>query len=217
MSDPKEWKEKMELDEILRKHHMWLHFKLGGERAVFKGKCLNEVDLHNEDLREADFRNACLRAANLSRADLRDAYFDGANLYKANLHEANLRDTHMFQTNLERADLSNACLSGAYLYNANLRYADLSGCDFRGANLRRADLRDSDLRGADLRGADLYSSAWPLDVGTSDVEVDIRFVRLLLAHVACLRCDDPEFEIIKPKIMPYALKSHKASELLNGC
>ena len=46
------------LEEILKKHAMWLRSEEGGERA---------------DLREADLRGADLRGANLYEADLRGA------------------------------------------------------------------------------------------------------------------------------------------------
>lgn len=62
--------EQKELNEILRKHQMWLQGEKGGERA---------------NLREADLRGADLRWADLCEVDLR-----GANLHRANLCGANL-------------------------------------------------------------------------------------------------------------------------------
>jgi hypothetical protein len=35
----------------------------------------------------------------------------------------------------------------------------------------------------------------------------------LLAHVACLHCDEPEYAEIQKAIMPYAVKSHRARDL----
>jgi hypothetical protein len=46
------------------------------------------------------------------------------------------------------------------------------------------------------------------------MKVDLKIVYQLLAHVACLDCEEPEFAEIKEKIMPYAKKSHRAEELL---
>ena len=66
---------------------------------------------------------------------------------------------------------------------------------------------------ADLRGANLDFSVWPLWCGTQDVVVDIKLVRQLLAHVCAVKCDDPEFDEVKELIMPYAVKSHRASDL----
>ena len=59
-----------ELNNILKKHTMWLDNEPGGERA----------DLREADLREADLSRANLIGANLSLADLREA-----DLYKAKL------------------------------------------------------------------------------------------------------------------------------------
>ena len=101
---------------------------------------------------------------------------------------------------------------------ADLRGADLQHADLREAYLQRAylkgaDLQDADLRGADLRGAFLDFSCWPLWCGSRGVIVDLKVVYQLLAHVACLQCDDPEFVEIKKAIMPWTVKSHRAKDL----
>ena len=63
-----------ELQEILRKHELWINGE-GGERA----------DLSNTDLSGADLSNTDLRGADLRWANLSGAYLDGANLSGANL------------------------------------------------------------------------------------------------------------------------------------
>ena len=68
-------------------------------------------------------------------------------------------------------------------------------------------------RDADLRGANLDFSCWPLWCGSKGVIVDLKVAYQLLAHVACLQCDDPEFVEIKKAIMPWAVKSHIAKNL----
>ena len=99
-----------ELNEILKKHKLWLQGK-GGKRA----------DLSEADLRYINLRFANLKHANLNKANLRNANLIGANLNEANLKYANLSD----------ADLKHADLSGA-----DLRYANLSDADLRYANLK---------------------------------------------------------------------------------
>jgi hypothetical protein len=108
------------LNEILRKHALWLNHESGGERADLIDADLRDADLRDADLRDADLCGADLRDADLRCADLRDADLCGADLSGANLRGADLRD----------ADLS----------GANLRGADLSGADLLGANLSRANL-----------------------------------------------------------------------------
>ena len=122
------------------------------------------------------------------------------------------------RADLQGANLRGADLKGADLQDANLRDADLKGADLRGADLKGADLKGANLRGADLksadlRGADLDFSCWPLWCGSKGIKVDLRIVYQLLAHVACLQCDDPEFVEIKKAIMPWAVKSHIAKNL----
>ena len=62
--------EKKKLDEILKKHAVWLDNKDGGKRA----------DLRDADLRDADLRDADLRDANLRCADLTGTFLRGADL-----------------------------------------------------------------------------------------------------------------------------------------
>lgn len=97
-----------DLDEILKKHVLWLHDERGGVRANLRGAHLYGADLHNANLREAD-----LRGVNLCCANLRDA-------------------------NLQRADLRRAILKKADLLGANFYKADLSEAAFQGEDIRGA-------------------------------------------------------------------------------
>ena len=125
----------MNLNEILRKHEMWLNNKKDGECANLRGADLRNVDFKNIKLRDADLSNA-----NLSYADLRGADLKCANLYNANLKGANLIGADLKCSNLN---------------NANLSYADLRGTDLKYANLYNIDLRYAILYDADLRYANL--------------------------------------------------------------
>ena len=71
------------LNEILRKHRLWLKDDPNGERA----------DLVGADLRGANLEDADLRGANLIYADLRYA-----DLKYAFLKDANLRHAYLTQT-----------------------------------------------------------------------------------------------------------------------
>ena len=111
---------KEELNEIRKKHILWVYGDPEGERAYLSG--------------------ATLYGANFSGANLREAYLSGANLYGANFSGAYLSGANLYGANFSGADLS-----GANLYGADLRGADLSE-----ANLYGADLRGADLRGAKI-------------------------------------------------------------------
>ena len=74
-----------ELNEILRKHKLWLEEKEGGkranlERANLRGADLNGVNLHGANLRGANLNGANLHGANLERANLDGADLRGADL-----------------------------------------------------------------------------------------------------------------------------------------
>ncbi len=55
------------LNEVVRKHKMWLNNEEGGERA----------DLINANLKNADLSGADLSYANLNDADLRNTILEG--------------------------------------------------------------------------------------------------------------------------------------------
>ena len=96
------------LNEILRKHKLWLGRDENGSRA----------DLRWADLSSANLSGANLSGANLSGADLRRADLSGANLRRADLIWANLSSADLSSANLSSADLSSADLSGADLSGA---------------------------------------------------------------------------------------------------
>lgn len=79
------------------------------------------------------------------------------------------------------------------------------------ANLCGADLSGANLRGADLQGADFDFSCFPLWCGGSEFKCDAKLVYQLLAHICTLEFDDTEG--IKDLIMPFAAKSHRATDL----
>ena len=144
------------LNEILRKHKLWLDRDENGSRA--------------------DLSGANLSRANLSRADL-----SGADLRGANLSEADLSGANLSGANLSGADLSGANLSGANLSGANLRWADLSEADLRGADLSGADLRGADLSEADLSEADLSGAKGLLSTVNF---IDAHFERIADGYIA---------------------------------
>ena len=87
-----------ELNEILRKHNLWLKGDFNGARA----------DLYRAELRGANLNGADLRGANLNGADLRGANLNGADLYRAELRGADLNGADLYGADLYGADLNGA-------------------------------------------------------------------------------------------------------------
>ena len=125
----------IELQNVLKKHQLWLDGEPGGERANLSGV----------NLREANLEGANLEGANLERANLEEANLEGANLFDAKLAGADLRRANLFEANLRRANLFEADLEGATLREANLERANLEGADLRDANLTDANLEKAKL------------------------------------------------------------------------
>ena len=71
------------LNEILRKHRLWLKDDPNGEHAQLKDADLRHANLEGSDLRYADLRTVNLEDADLVNADLRHADLRGANLKDA--------------------------------------------------------------------------------------------------------------------------------------
>ena len=85
------------LNEILKKHQLWLNDQKDGERADLRGEDLSRADLSGvkltgADFRGADFRGVKLVCADLSRADFRGVKLTGADFLGADFLGANLRD-----------------------------------------------------------------------------------------------------------------------------
>ena len=59
---------KGKLDEIIKRHKMWIAGEAGGKRADLHGADLQWADLRSADLHGADLRGADLRGANLDYA-----------------------------------------------------------------------------------------------------------------------------------------------------
>ena len=91
-----------ELNDILRKHRLWLEGYVGGAKA---------------DLSYVDLRLICLGNASLQRADMR-----GSNLQMVNLQGADLEGADLEGADLRGADLRDACLQGANLRNIKVDY-----------------------------------------------------------------------------------------------
>ena len=123
------------LNEILKKHKMWLNNEENGERADLRG-----ADLYGANLSDANLSGANLRNANLRNADFWNADLRNANLWGANLWNADLRGADLYGANLSGANLSGADLRNADFWNADLRNANLWGANLSGANLSDADL-----------------------------------------------------------------------------
>ena len=68
------------LQEILKKHKLWLEDNEEGERVDLRGANLRGADLRKTDLRWANLRGADLRWADLQEADFQGADLQGANL-----------------------------------------------------------------------------------------------------------------------------------------
>ena len=127
------------LQEILRKHALWLNDEPDGERADLSGVNLCRANLYRADLRGVNLRGTDLRMTNLCMADLRGVDLYRADLRRADMYDAKLNDANLNSANMCFAKLNGANLSGAKLNNANLLGTHLLGANLSGANLSGVD------------------------------------------------------------------------------
>lgn len=166
-----------ELDDILRKHEMWLIGEKGGERADLKYAYLRYANLSDANLRDADLRYANLPDANLAGANLSGADLKGANLRDSNLRDANLSGADLLGAYLRYANFRSANLVDANLRNANLSGANFYEADLCEANLEHADLSWANLSNTNLEGAYLVSAS--LESTTFDINEKHRLGTIL--------------------------------------
>ena len=117
-----------------------------------------------------------MKGVDLAEADLAEANLEGAKLAGAKLASADLNHARMSE-----ADMSGADLSDANLDDAKLSFAKLIDAHLVGASMIGTYLYD-----ADITGADIDYAAWPLWCGSSDLTIDERQAKQLLAHALIL-------------------------------
>ena len=66
---------KQELDEIIRKHNLWLNND-GGERVNLRDAYLRGADLIDANLSDADLRGADLRGSDLRGAEVKSEHME---------------------------------------------------------------------------------------------------------------------------------------------
>lgn len=131
------------LNEILKKHDLWLKDDPKGDRANLKDAHLEGANLRNANLEGANLAGAHLKGANLIYANLRHAYLVGAHLENADLECVNLEGVDLEDADLRKADLS----------YSNLKEAYLQGTHLEGANLDSVNLKNAHLEGTHLTNA----------------------------------------------------------------
>ena len=96
----------MNLEEILKKHELWLLGDKAGERANLSGADLSGVNLSDADLSGADLSGVNLFGVNLSDANMEGVNLSGANIEGVNLSGAKnlLSPINYLKENFEHTD-----------------------------------------------------------------------------------------------------------------
>lgn len=170
-----------ELDDVIKKHNIFLKGIRGGARAVLKFKDLSHLDFHGSNVSQGDFtgsllnsanlahgtfkgvsffacdmRNANLEHADFSRADFRGAYVAGANLTGADMKSADLREGRMMERdeNGQMVDINRPGVPSDKTHKTIFTGAKLAETNMSGARAASADFSDADLSGVVMKDAD---------------------------------------------------------------
>lgn len=168
-----------ELNEIIRKHQMFLTAKPGGARAVIRDRDLTGLSFMGQNLSQSDFTGCIMEGT-----DLTNANFESATLFGCDLTNAKLANTRLMRADMRGAAVGEADLSKADLTGADLREgksiikrkvknaddigaksaeagivhfngSDLTEAVLTGATAASADFSDAVLENAKMQGADL--------------------------------------------------------------
>ena len=115
-----------ELDEVVKKHQIWMESVINPRRAIASGRAV---------LRGCNLSGLSLKNANLSCAD-----FSGAQMVGCTLTGGNFSRAKFLDTNLQGADMRNAKFK-----STDFKGADLRDCDTEGAEFLQAKLEDTAL------------------------------------------------------------------------
>lgn len=108
--------EQPEIDEIIRKHQMFLTGRTGGARAVVRDSDLTGIDFSGKNLSQSDFTGSVMTHANLSNAN-----FESATLFGCELKHAQMQGVRLVRADMRGSDIECADLTGADLTGADLR------------------------------------------------------------------------------------------------
>lgn len=153
---------KIELKEIIEKHHQFLMSggiggtwqvleirgivtafyeneiePTGGEQALFERKNLIDISFERIELPFSNFCSAFAEGVIFSNSNFKKSIFTDAFL-----HGADFRNSIFTSVDFSRSDLKNANFE-----NADLRNADFENCDLRGANFEKTKLEGSSFIG----------------------------------------------------------------------
>ena len=94
-----------ELNEILRKHKLWLDGKEGGERANMQSAHMRSANMQSANMQSAHMRSADMQCANMQRADMQCADMRYADMQCADMRYADMRYANLRNANMQRANI----------------------------------------------------------------------------------------------------------------
>lgn len=117
-----------EFEIAYAKHILWLNDLPGGKQLDMSGCRLEDINLANRKLLNANFSDALLVGCNMNSAELCFANFSGAFLDHCSMQYVNADEINFRGTTLKESDLSYILLYGGNFAHATFYKSDLFNC-----------------------------------------------------------------------------------------
>ncbi len=122
-----------QLNDILRKHKMWMNRQQRGEQAIFQDVDISGLDLSNRDLRGVAFYNVMANQTDFSKSRI------GHNLFNnCDISGSTFCNSEGFDIQMMDCKAQSVLFIDAKLKNINVDSTDLSKSDFTNTKLRKS-------------------------------------------------------------------------------
>ena len=144
------------LDDVIKKHAIWLKDHDKGVRAD-----LSRYDLSEKDLSGVDLSEAILEEATFFETNMHGINLTGAKMRKSSFSKVDLTDAKLDKSDLKHAHLCHSRLNRVHACDADFSYSVLWNNDFSEAVMIRslfiqAELCDGKFKSANLSGSILF-------------------------------------------------------------
>lgn len=154
----------MDIKKMIGEHKLWLESKgKKGEKAVFKGFELSEVDFSNTDLREAEFRDCIVIAADFTEANMenciiKNCYMPNCKFIGTVLRSSQITMTVLNDSVFDKVDMSFSNIGLSQFNHVTFRYVHMISVKAHGATFNSAVFDKVDMRTAVMFGVNMTNA-----------------------------------------------------------
>lgn len=148
-----------ELQEILRKHRLWLQGNVSGKRLVIHDLIMDGLSFEGSFLNEAVIADCSMRCSNLNGVNLANAVIERTTMSSAKLYDACCVGTQLFKVNLDHSDLRKS------LFNNDSSFIDVT---WWGAKTECSNINEIYSKNADISSTEDEKETHSIQVRLSE-------------------------------------------------